>query len=292
MTIAPEEERPRAARNPRGPCRGRSRAGKCHVPCCDRQAGGRAGSVARGGGARVQPWPPAPSRASRGTAAAPGRRAEAPPPRQGRRAPLGTWPREVGQPPPQPRRAARATRYCFIYLFPPPGCVLLPRLPPRPPSSSAPGSVRPAPALRLRRGEAARGWRGLRRPGLRAGRGRGDGAREPGGRGRRGPRAGGEGTEAEAARGGPCGAFPPAGRLGRRGRSRHGYLPAPAEPRRPGTPRPPPPGRLEGSAPARRPPPCRLSSSPRARPNPSGTLQRATTAQPGRREMAFFFFSK
>lgn len=180
--------------------------------------------------------------------------------------------------------------YCFIYLFPPPGCVLLPRLPPRPPSSSAPGSVRPAPALRLRRGEAARGWRGLRRPGLRAGRGRGDGAREPGGRGRRGPRAGGEGTEAEAARGGPCGAFPPAGRLGRRGRSRHGYLPAPAEPRRPGTPRPPAPGRLEGSAPARRPPPCRLSSSPRARPNPSGTLQRATTAQPGRRELAFFFF--
>lgn len=53
---------------------------------------------------------------------------------------------------------------------------------------------------------------------------------------------------------------------------------------------PPRLGRPEGSAPARRPPPCRLSSSPRARPNPSGTLQRATTAQSGRRELAFFFF--
>lgn len=181
----------------------------------------------------------------------------------------------------------------MFYLFISSSRLRPPPAPPAPPSLLlSPPSVRPAPALQLRRGEAARGWRGLRRPGLRAGRGLGDGAGEPGGRGRRGPRAGGEGTEAEAAWGGPCGAFPPAGRLGRRGRSRHGYLPALAEPRSAGTPRPPAPGRLEGSAPARRPPPCRLSSSPRARPNPSGTLQRATTAQPGRRELAFFFFPK
>lgn len=225
MTIAPKKERPRAARNPRGPCRGRSRAGKCHVPCCDRQAGrpsrerlwrwrGESPALAAGSLPR-EPRHRRRARAQgRGTAAAPRAQgtaghlaqrswaASAAAPASGASntfslnfpapVPANTHSRTHtrARAPGEPLRGERTGTggslaaslslarsywrggYCFIYLFPPPAPPALSL----PPSSSAPRSARPAPALQLRRGEAARGWRGLRRPGLRAGRGRGDGA--------------------------------------------------------------------------------------------------------------------